>query len=52
MIQSAPGLTEAAKIYRKHLNPFIQYAEPGPDNQTLSLISVPLVTTNTAATAA
>ena len=24
------ALVEAAKILRKHLNPFIQYAEPGP----------------------
>ena len=25
------ALVEAAKIFRKHLNPFIQYAEPGPE---------------------
>ncbi len=25
------ALVEAAKILRKHLNPFIQYAEPGPE---------------------
>ena len=25
------ALVEGAKILRKHLNPFIQYAEPGPD---------------------
>ena len=25
------ALVEGAKILRKHLNPFIQYAEPGPE---------------------
>ncbi len=25
------ALVEAAKILRKHLNPFVQYAEPGPE---------------------
>jgi DNA-directed RNA polymerase subunit alpha len=25
------ALVESAKIFRKHLNPFIQYAEPGPE---------------------
>src|SRR5271166_3213234 len=25
------AIVEAAKILRKHLNPFIQYAEPGPE---------------------
>lgn len=25
------ALVEAAKILRKHLNPFVQYSEPGPD---------------------
>jgi DNA-directed RNA polymerase subunit alpha len=25
------ALVEGAKIFRKHLNPFIQYAEPGPE---------------------
>ena len=25
------ALVEAAKILRKHLNPFIQYSEPGPE---------------------
>src|SRR5262249_29639185 len=25
------ALVECAKILRKHLNPFIQYAEPGPE---------------------
>ena len=25
------ALVEAAKILRKHLNPFIQYTEPGPE---------------------
>src|SRR3954467_8595348 len=25
------ALVEGAKIMRKHLNPFIQYAEPGPE---------------------
>jgi DNA-directed RNA polymerase subunit alpha len=25
------GLVEAAKILRKHLNPFVQYTEPGPE---------------------
>jgi DNA-directed RNA polymerase subunit alpha len=25
------ALTEGAKILRKHLNPFVQYAEPGPE---------------------
>ena len=24
------ALVEAAKILRKHLNPFVQYTEPGP----------------------
>ena len=25
------ALVEAAKILRKHLNPFVQYTEPGPE---------------------
>ncbi|MGL4465150.1 MAG: DNA-directed RNA polymerase subunit alpha, partial [Planctomycetia bacterium] len=25
------ALVEAAKIFRKHLNPFVQYSEPGPE---------------------
>ena len=32
------ALVEGAKILRKHLNPFIQYAEPGPE---IGLDSVP-----------
>jgi DNA-directed RNA polymerase subunit alpha len=28
------ALVEAAKILRKHLNPFVQYTEPGPELQT------------------
>ena len=28
------GLVEAAKILRKHLNPFVQYYEPGPGHTT------------------
>jgi DNA-directed RNA polymerase subunit alpha len=30
-ISSQLALVEGAKILRKHLNPFIQYAEPGPE---------------------
>jgi len=30
-ISPEEALTEASKILRKHLNPFIQYAEPGPE---------------------
>src|SRR5437870_9572755 len=30
-VRPAMALVEGAKILRKHLNPFIQYAEPGPE---------------------
>jgi len=31
MVTPQMALVEAAKIMRKHLNPFIQYSEPGPE---------------------
>lgn len=37
------ALVEAAKILRKHLNPFVQYSEPGPE-LALSSVPVPQVT--------
>jgi len=34
------ALVEAAKILRKHLNPFVQYTEPGPEVQLESEIEI------------
>ncbi len=34
VIDPQMGLVEAAKILRKHLNPFVQYFEPGPGHTT------------------